>query len=97
LIRGFTVVKVREGLARLFDPAHVDRHPGDLRGGQRCIVEIAPPDPGIAAVLGPNLGGRIMMNDMMGWMMGGMGFVWFLVVIVLVLLLAALVKYVFFR
>ena len=38
-----------------------------------------------------------MMNDMMGWMMGGMGLIWVLVVIVLVLSLAALVKYVFFR
>lgn len=29
----------------------------------------------------------------MGWMMGGMGFVWLLVVVVLVLAIAALVKY----
>ena len=35
-----------------------------------------------------------MMNmDSMGWMMAGMGLVWILVVVVLVLLIAALVKY----
>lgn len=35
-----------------------------------------------------------MMNmDGMGWMMGGMGLVWLLVVVVLVLLIPALVKY----
>jgi hypothetical protein len=33
------------------------------------------------------------MTDMMGWMMGGMGLVWILVIIVLVLGIAALVKY----
>jgi hypothetical protein len=38
-----------------------------------------------------------MMHDMMGggWMMWGMGFIWLLVVIVLVLAIAALVKYLF--
>ena len=36
----------------------------------------------------------MMMNmDGMGWMMAGMGLVWILVVVVLVLLIAALVKY----
>jgi membrane protein YdbS with pleckstrin-like domain len=37
------------------------------------------------------------MHDMMGggWMMWGMGFIWLLVVIVLVLAIAALVKYLF--
>lgn len=34
-----------------------------------------------------------MMTDMMGWMMGGMGLVWILVIIVLVLGAAAIVKY----
>jgi hypothetical protein len=40
-----------------------------------------------------------MMHDMMdgGAMMWGMGIGWLLVAIVLVLLIAALVKYVFFR
>ncbi len=36
----------------------------------------------------------MMMNmDGMGWMMAGMGLVWILVVVVLVLLIAALLKY----
>jgi hypothetical protein len=35
-----------------------------------------------------------MMNDMMPGMMWGMGFVWLLAVIVLILAAAALVKYV---
>lgn len=34
-----------------------------------------------------------MMNDMMPGMMWGMGFVWLLVVIVLILAAAALIKY----
>jgi hypothetical protein len=34
-----------------------------------------------------------MMHDMMGWMMGGMGVIWLLVVVVLVLGVAALVEY----
>jgi len=34
-----------------------------------------------------------MMNDRMGWMMGGMGLVWILVVIFLLLGIAAFVKY----
>jgi len=41
-----------------------------------------------------------MMNDMMnsmGWMMWGMGFVWLLIVVVLLLAISALVKYVFFK
>ncbi|HEY3031114.1 MAG TPA: hypothetical protein VGJ68_13155 [Bradyrhizobium sp.] len=40
-----------------------------------------------------------MMRDMMmnGGMMRGMGIVWLLVVVVLVLAIAALVKYVFFN
>ena len=38
-----------------------------------------------------------MMQDMMGSMMTGMGVVWLLAVIVLVLAVAALVKYLFFR
>jgi hypothetical protein len=33
------------------------------------------------------------MSDMMGWMGGGMGLVWILIVLVLVLGVAALVKY----
>ena len=33
------------------------------------------------------------MTDMMGWMTGGMGLVWILVIIVLVLGIAALFKY----
>jgi hypothetical protein len=36
-----------------------------------------------------------MMNDMMGWMMGGMGFVWVLLVLLLILAIAALIKYLF--
>lgn len=38
-----------------------------------------------------------MMHNMMGGMMWGMGLIGVLVLVVLVLLLAALVKYVFFR
>jgi hypothetical protein len=38
-----------------------------------------------------------MMHDMMGWMMTGMGLVWLLVVVLLVVGIAALVKYLFFR
>jgi hypothetical protein len=38
-----------------------------------------------------------MMQDMPMTMMWGMGLVWLLVIIVLVLVIAALVKYVFFR
>lgn len=36
-----------------------------------------------------------MMHDMgsMGWMMGGMSLIWLLVVVVLLLAIAALVKY----
>ena len=34
-----------------------------------------------------------MMTDMMGWMTGGMGLVWILVIIALVLGIAALIKY----
>ena len=34
-----------------------------------------------------------MMTDMMGWMTGGMGLVWVLVIIVLVLSIAVLIKY----
>ena len=34
-----------------------------------------------------------MMGSMTGWMMGGMGLVWILVIIVLVLGIAALIKY----
>jgi hypothetical protein len=34
-----------------------------------------------------------MMHDMMGSMMAGMGFVWLLVIVVLVFAAAALVKY----
>jgi hypothetical protein len=41
-----------------------------------------------------------MMHDMMGggmgWMMGGMGLLWLLALVVLVLGAAALVKYLFF-
>ena len=38
---------------------------------------------------------RDMMDGMAGWMMAGMGLVWILVVLVLVLGAAALVKYLF--
>lgn len=38
-----------------------------------------------------------MMHDMMGTMGWGMGLVWLLGVLVLVLVIAALVKYIFFR
>ena len=34
-----------------------------------------------------------MMGSMTGWMMGGMGLVWILTIIVLLLGIAALVKY----
>jgi hypothetical protein len=34
-----------------------------------------------------------MMTDMTGWMMGGIGLVWILVIITLVLGIAALIKY----
>ena len=34
-----------------------------------------------------------MMSSMTGWMMGGMGLVWILTIIVLVLGIAALIKY----
>jgi hypothetical protein len=37
------------------------------------------------------------MHDMMGSMMAGMGLVWLLVALVLILGIAALVKYLFFR
>ena len=43
-----------------------------------------------------NQGTGTMMHDM-GSMMWGMGLVWLIVIIVLVLAVAALVKYVFFR
>ena len=36
-----------------------------------------------------------MMNDMMGLMMGGMGLVWVLAFLILVLAIAALIKYLF--
>jgi hypothetical protein len=36
---------------------------------------------------------RDMMDGAMGWMMGGMGLVWVLVILVLILGAAALVKY----
>jgi hypothetical protein len=38
-----------------------------------------------------------MMHDMMGSMMAGMGLVWLLVALVLILGIAALVKYLSFR
>jgi type IV secretory pathway VirB2 component (pilin) len=38
---------------------------------------------------------RDMMDGAMGWMIGGMGLVWILVIVVLVLGAAALVKYLF--
>jgi hypothetical protein len=44
------------------------------------------------------MGDQRMMQDMMGGgMMWGMGVVWLLTVLVLVLAVAALVKYVFFK
>jgi hypothetical protein len=36
---------------------------------------------------------RDMMDGAMGWMMGGMGLVWILVILVLILGVAGLVKY----
>ena len=38
---------------------------------------------------------RDMMDGVMGWMMGGMGLVWILVIMVLILGAAALLKYLF--
>ena len=38
-----------------------------------------------------------MMHDMMGSMMAGMGLVWLLFAIILILGIAALIKYIFFR
>jgi hypothetical protein len=38
-----------------------------------------------------------MMSDGMGWMMGGMGLIGLLAIITFVLLVAALIKYLFFR
>jgi hypothetical protein len=38
---------------------------------------------------------RDMMDGAMGWMMGGMGLVWLLAVVVLILGAAALLKYLF--
>ena len=38
---------------------------------------------------------RDMMDGAVGWMMGGMGVVWLLVILVLILGAAALVKYLF--
>jgi hypothetical protein len=38
---------------------------------------------------------RDMMDGAMGWMMGGMGLVWILVIVVLILGAAALAKYLF--
>jgi len=36
------------------------------------------------------------MMDGMGWMMGGMGLIWILVLVLVVLAIAALVKFLFF-
>ena len=38
---------------------------------------------------------RDMMDGAMGWMMGGMGVVWLLIILILVLGAAALLKYLF--
>jgi hypothetical protein len=38
---------------------------------------------------------RDMMDGAMGWMMGGMGLVWILVILVLIIGVAGLVKYLF--
>jgi uncharacterized membrane protein len=38
---------------------------------------------------------RDMMDGAMGWMMGGTGLVWILVILVLILGVAGLVKYLF--
>lgn len=38
---------------------------------------------------------RNMMDGAMGWMMGGMGLVWILVILILILGVAALAKYLF--
>ena len=36
---------------------------------------------------------QMMMDGMGGWLMGGVGLVWILILVVLVLAIAALVKY----
>jgi Cu(I)/Ag(I) efflux system membrane protein CusA/SilA len=83
----------------VIDVADTDRHSVDLRGGKGGF------DPGAAlgAIPAANVivGGRpMMMNDMMN-MMGGMGWAMglasLLFILILVLAVAALVKYVFFR
>lgn len=64
-----------------------------------CRLAITPGPPvhsnvqrGIALTAGRR--SKMMMDSMgMGWMMGGMALVWILVVIVLVLAIAALVKF----
>jgi hypothetical protein len=38
---------------------------------------------------------RDMMDGAMGWMMGGMGVVWLLIILILILGAAALLKYLF--
>ena len=38
---------------------------------------------------------RDMMDGAMGWMMGGMGLVWLLIILVLILGAAAFLKYLF--
>ena len=35
------------------------------------------------------------MTDMMAWMMGGMGIAWMLLIVLLILGIAALIKYIF--
>jgi hypothetical protein len=51
----------------------------------------------LSSVRFSKFGGGFMMNDMMGGgMMWGMGLIWLLVAIVLILGIAALVKYLFF-
>src|SRR5439155_5007721 len=80
------------------DIAHADRYSVDLCRGQRHRDPITAHSPNLAGnLIG---GGRPMMHDMMtmmsgmGWMMG---LVWLLFVLVLVLAVAALVKYLFFK
>ena len=75
------------------DLANADRDSGDLRGGQRQRYDRR--DLNSLQRRDRSVGMHdMMMNSGMMW---GMALVWFLVVILLILGIAALVKYVFFR
>src|SRR5436190_21281427 len=72
------------------DLAHLDRHPGNLRGDQGRGHPFA----------ARNCGGSDMMDNMtnmMGGMGWGMGVISVLVILLLVLAVAALVRYLFFK